>query len=204
MAARVLLVDNFDSFVYNLAQYLGAWGAEPVVRRNDVAVDELDALEPDALVVSPGPGRPEDAGCSVEAIRHFAGRVPVLGVCLGHQAIGVAFGGSVVRAGRVMHGKTSEVFHQGGGVFAGLPSPLEATRYHSLVIAPENLPRELEVTARTGDGVIMGVRHRELAVEGVQFHPESVLTSTGMSMIGTFLARTQRAEDGAGEGAGPS
>jgi anthranilate synthase component II len=197
VAARVLLIDNFDSFVYNLAQYLGASGAEPVVRRNDVAVDELDALEPDALVVSPGPGRPEDAGCSVEAIRHFAGRVPVLGVCLGHQAIGVAFGGSVVRAGRVMHGKTSEVFHEGGGVFAGLPSPLEATRYHSLVIAPENLPRELEVTARTGDGVIMGVRHRELAVEGVQFHPESVLTSTGMSMIGTFLARTQWAGNGA-------
>jgi anthranilate synthase/aminodeoxychorismate synthase-like glutamine amidotransferase len=191
MAPRVLLIDNFDSFVYNLAQYLGASGAEPVVRRNDVAVAELEALEPDALLVSPGPGRPEDAGCSVEAIRHFAGRVPVLGVCLGHQAIGVAFGGSVVRAGRVMHGKTSEIFHEGGGVFAGLPSPLEATRYHSLVIAPESLPGELEVTARTGDGVIMGVRHREVAVEGVQFHPESVLTSTGMAMIGTFLARTQ-------------
>jgi len=190
--ARVLLIDNFDSFVYNLAQYLGASGAEPVVRRNDVPIEELEALEPDGLVVSPGPGRPEDAGCSVEAIRHFAGRVPVFGVCLGHQAIGVAFGGSVVRAGRVMHGKTSEVFHEGGGIFAGLPSPLEATRYHSLVIAPENLPGELEVTARTGDGVIMGVRHRELAVEGVQFHPESVLTGTGMAMIGTFLARTQQ------------
>jgi anthranilate synthase/aminodeoxychorismate synthase-like glutamine amidotransferase len=190
VAARVLLIDNFDSFVYNLAQYIGASGAEPVVLRNDVSLEELESVAPDAVVVSPGPGRPEDAGGSVVAIRRFAGRVPVLGVCLGHQAIGIAFGGSVVRAGRLMHGKTSEIFHAGTGVFAGLPSPLEATRYHSLVISPENLPAELEVTARTSDGVIMGVRHRETAVEGVQFHPESCLTATGMAMIVNFLAET--------------
>jgi anthranilate synthase/aminodeoxychorismate synthase-like glutamine amidotransferase len=196
VGARVLLIDNFDSFVYNLAQYIGASGAEPVVLRNDVSLEDLESVAPDAVVVSPGPGRPEDAGCSVAAIRRFAGRVPVLGVCLGHQAIGIAFGGSVVRAGRVMHGKTSEIFHEGTGVFAGLPSPLEATRYHSLVISPENLPAELEVTARTSDGVIMGVRHREAAVEGVQFHPESCLTATGMAMIVNFLAAT-----GAGTGA---
>ena len=189
-AARVLLIDNFDSFVYNLAQYLGASGAEPVVLRNDVSLEELESVGPDAVVVSPGPGRPEDAGCSVAAIRRFAGRVPVLGVCLGHQAIGIAFGGSVVRAGRLMHGKTSEVFHEGTGVFAGLRSPLEATRYHSLVISPEDLPADLEVTARTSDGVIMGVRHRQAAVEGVQFHPESCLTSTGMGMILNFLVET--------------
>jgi len=188
--ARVLLIDNFDSFVYNLAQYIGASGSEPIVLRNDVSLEELESVAPDAVVVSPGPGRPEDAGCSVAAIRRFAGRVPVLGVCLGHQAIGIAFGGSVVRAGRLMHGKTSAIYHEGTGVFAGLPSPLEATRYHSLVISPENLPAELEVTARTSDGVIMGVRHRETAVEGVQFHPESCLTATGMGMIVNFLAAT--------------
>ncbi len=185
---RVLLIDNYDSFVYNLAQYLGACGADPVVMRNDAGLDDLEEAVPQALVVSPGPGRPEAAGCSVEAIRHFAGRIPILGVCLGHQAIGVAFGGAVVRAGRVMHGKTSEVFHQGAGIFAGLPSPLEATRYHSLVIAPDALPAELEVTAQTSDGVIMGVRHRRHAVEGVQFHPESALTASGMGMIRNFLA----------------
>ncbi|HYR62068.1 MAG TPA: aminodeoxychorismate/anthranilate synthase component II [Actinomycetota bacterium] len=185
---RVLLIDNFDSFVYNIAQYLGASGGDPVVLRNDAGLEELEAQAPDALVVSPGPGRPEDAGCSVAAIRHFAGRIPVLGVCLGHQAIGIAFGGTVVRAGRVMHGKTSEVFHEGTGVFAGLPSPVETTRYHSLVIDPAGLPAELEVTAQTADGVIMGVRHREVAVEGVQFHPESVLTASGMDMIVNFLA----------------
>ena len=186
MAARVLLIDNFDSFVYNLAQYLGDCGADPVVVRNDALVSDLEGCDPDALVVSPGPGRPEDAGCSVAAIRHFAGKIPVLGVCLGHQAIGIAFGGSVVRAGRVMHGKTSEIFHEGAGLFAGLPNPMEATRYHSLVISPDGLPEDLEVTARTSDGVIMGVRHRSLAVEGVQFHPESVLTTAGMGMIENF------------------
>ena len=188
MAPTVLLIDNYDSFVYNLAQYLGASGARPVVLRSDATLEDLESVHPDALVVSPGPGRPESAGCSVEAIRHFAGRIPVLGVCLGHQAIGIAFGGSVVRAGRVMHGKTSLVVHAGAGIFAGLGSPLEATRYHSLVISDDGLPHELEVTARTPDGVIMGVRHRRHAVEGVQFHPESVLTASGMDMIQNFLA----------------
>jgi anthranilate synthase/aminodeoxychorismate synthase-like glutamine amidotransferase len=188
MAPVVVLIDNYDSFVYNLAQYLGAAGATPVVRRADVSLDELEGSQPDALVVSPGPGRPEAAGCSVEAILRFAGRIPILGVCLGHQAIGIAFGGTVVRAGRVMHGKTSEVFHDGAGVFAGLPTPLEATRYHSLVISPDALPVDLEVTARTADGVIMGVRHRRHAIEGVQFHPESALTASGVAMIENFLA----------------
>lgn len=188
MGPRVLLIDNYDSFVYNLAQYLGSCGADPVVLRNSAALADLEAVGPDALVVSPGPGRPEDAGCSVAAIQHFAGRIPVLGVCLGHQAIGIAYGGRVVRAGRVMHGKLSDVHHACQGVFAGLPSPLAATRYHSLVIAREDLPACLEVTAETADGVIMGVRHRSVAVEGVQFHPESALTSSGMDMIRNFLA----------------
>lgn len=188
MGARVLLLDNFDSFTYNLAQYLGDAGAEPLVIRANASLDDLDASQPDALVISPGPGRPEDAGCSVAAVRHFAGRIPVLGVCLGHQAIGTAYGGHVVRAGRVMHGKTSEVFHDGTGLFAGLPSPVVATRYHSLVIERDSLPAALRVTAETADGVIMGVRHRELAVEGVQFHPESALTPEGIGMIERFLA----------------
>ena len=187
MGPRVLLLDNFDSFTYNLAQYLGDAGAEPVVVRANATLESLDATEPDALVISPGPGRPEDAGCSVAAVRHFAGRIPVLGVCLGHQAIGAAYGARVVRAGRVMHGKTSEVFHDGTGLFAGLPSPVVATRYHSLVIERESLPAELAVTAETSDGVIMGVRHRDLAVEGVQFHPESALTPEGSGMIERFL-----------------
>ena len=185
---RVLIIDNFDSFTYNLAQHLGASGATPVVVRSDATLADLDALRADALVISPGPGRPEDAGCSVEAIHHLAGRLPILGVCLGHQAIGVAYGASVVRAERLMHGKTSEILHDGRGIFAGLDSPLSATRYHSLVIAPETVPAELEVTARTAEGVIMGVRHRRLAVEGVQFHPESALTPSGLAMIANFLA----------------
>jgi anthranilate synthase/aminodeoxychorismate synthase-like glutamine amidotransferase len=194
VAPTVLLIDNYDSFVYNLAQYLGACGARPVVVRSDASLDDLESTYPDAVVVSPGPGRPESAGCSVEAIRRFAGRIPVLGVCLGHQAIGIAFGGSVVRAGRVMHGKVSRIVHGGGGIFAGLESPLEATRYHSLVISPDGFPEELEVTARTPDGVIMGVRHRRHAVEGVQFHPESVLTASGMDMIENFLRKLGGAE----------
>ncbi|HEU5004292.1 MAG TPA: aminodeoxychorismate/anthranilate synthase component II [Actinomycetota bacterium] len=187
MGARVLLLDNFDSFTYNIAQYLGDAGAEPVVVRANATLEDLDATGPDALVISPGPGRPEDAGCSVAAVRHFAGRIPVLGVCLGHQAIGTAYGGVVVRAGRVMHGKTSEVFHDGAGLFVGLPNPLVATRYHSLVIERSSLPAELAITAETTDGVIMGVRHRELGVEGVQFHPESALTPDGIGMIEQFL-----------------
>jgi anthranilate synthase/aminodeoxychorismate synthase-like glutamine amidotransferase len=186
-AVRVLLVDNYDSFVYNLAQYLGSLGQSPVVLRNDASIAELEAVRPDALVISPGPGRPEDAGCSVEAIRHFAGRIPILGVCLGHQAIGVAFGGKVGRAERVMHGKTSPIEHDGRGVFAGLPNPFEATRYHSLVVDGASIPGQLEVSAATPDGVMMGVRHREHPVEGVQFHPESVLTAPGMQLIENFL-----------------
>ena len=190
---RVLVVDNFDSFTYNLAQYLGDAGAEPIVVRANATMVDLEACRPDALVVSPGPGRPEDAGCSVEAVRHFAGRVPVLGVCLGHQAIGIAYGGSVVRAGKVMHGKTSEIRHDSKGVFAGVPNPLVATRYHSLVVDRASLPGELEVSAETADGVVMGIRHRGLAVEGVQFHPESALTADGRQMIETFLGRLRAA-----------
>jgi anthranilate synthase component II len=190
VGARVLVLDNYDSFVYNLVQYLGELGAEPMVHRSD-ALDlaGVAALDPDAVLISPGPGRPEDAGISNEVIRELGGRVPILGVCLGHQCIGEGYGGRVVRAERVMHGKTSPISHGGAGVFAGLPDPLEATRYHSLVVAREGLPDELEVTAETADGVIMGLRHRELDVEGVQFHPESVLTVAGHDLLRTFLAR---------------
>ena len=189
---RVLVIDSYDSFVYNLVQYLGELGAEPVVVRNDqVTVDEAVALAPDAVLLSPGPGRPEDAGIICDAIPAFAERgTPVFGVCLGHQAIGHVFGGNVVRAPELMHGKTSMIEHEGLGVFAGLPSPLQATRYHSLVIDPAGLPDCLEVTARTADGMIMGVRHRELPVEGVQFHPESILTSAGHDLLRNLLART--------------
>jgi anthranilate synthase/aminodeoxychorismate synthase-like glutamine amidotransferase len=187
----VLVVDNYDSFVYNLVQYLGELGAEPVVHRSDAfTLDEVEALSPDAVLISPGPGRPEDAGLSNEVITTFAGRVPILGVCLGHQCLGQIYGGDVVRAPEIMHGKTSEIHHDGGGVFAGLPSPLEATRYHSLVVAADSVPDVLEVTARTEDGVVMGLRHRELDVEGVQFHPESILTEHGHDLLRTFLART--------------
>jgi anthranilate synthase component II len=190
VGARVLVLDNYDSFFYNLVQYLGELGAEPLVHRSD-ALDlaGVAALDPDAVLISPGPGRPEDAGISNEVIRELGGRVPILGVCLGHQCIGEVYGGRVVRAERVMHGKTSPISHRGAGVFAGLPDPLEATRYHSLVVAREGLPDELEVTAETADGVIMGLRHRELDVEGVQFHPESVLTVAGHDLLRTFLAR---------------
>ncbi|HEX2148888.1 MAG TPA: aminodeoxychorismate/anthranilate synthase component II [Actinomycetota bacterium] len=185
---RVLLIDNFDSFTFNLAQYLGSLGAEPVVVRNDASVEDLVSLATDAVVISPGPGHPRDAGCCVDAIHAFAGRrVPLLGVCLGHQAIGLAYGGDVVRAEALMHGKTSEIHHGSQGVFAGLDDPFTATRYHSLVIKPESLPECLEVTANTADGVIMGVRHRELPIEGVQFHPESIMTPAGMTLLGNFL-----------------
>lgn len=185
------MIDSYDSFVYNLVQYLGELGAEPVVHRND-AVDVAAALavEPDAVLLSPGPGRPEDAGVICDAIGAFAERgTPVLGVCLGHQAIGHVYGGRVVRAPDLMHGKTSPIEHDGAGVFAGLPSPLTATRYHSLVIDPDSVPDCLEVTARSVDGVVMGLRHRELEVEGVQFHPESILTVAGHDLLRNFLAR---------------
>jgi anthranilate synthase/aminodeoxychorismate synthase-like glutamine amidotransferase len=192
----VLVVDNYDSFVYNLVQYLGELGAEPVVHRHDaLALAELAALEPSAVLVSPGPGRPEHAGVSNDAIRHFGERgIPVLGVCLGHQCIGQLYGAEVVRAPELMHGKTSEVHHRGQGLFAGLPSPLVATRYHSLVVAAESVPDCLEVTAETADGIVMGLRHRELPIEGVQFHPESILTEHGHALLRTFLARARGAE----------
>ncbi|HEY3485654.1 MAG TPA: aminodeoxychorismate/anthranilate synthase component II [Ilumatobacteraceae bacterium] len=188
---RVLVIDNYDSFVYNLVQYLGELGAEPIVYRNDaLGVDDALSLAPDAVLVSPGPGRPEDAGIICEAIPAFAAAgVPVLGVCLGHQAVGHVYGGRIERADELMHGKTSEIVHEGAGVFAGLPSPLTATRYHSLVIATDSVPDFLEVTARTVDGTVMGVRHREVDVEGVQFHPESILTGAGHDLLRNFLAR---------------
>jgi anthranilate synthase/aminodeoxychorismate synthase-like glutamine amidotransferase len=189
VGARVLVIDNYDSFVYNLVQYLGELGAEPIVHRNDaIGVADAVALEPDAVLLSPGPGRPEDAGHLLEFVSAFAGRCPLLGVCLGHQAIGHAFGGRVVPAPVLMHGKTSLVHHRGDGVLAGLPDPFEATRYHSLVVAGDDLPGCLEVTADTSDGVIMAVRHRELRVEGVQFHPESILTVGGHQLLANFLA----------------
>jgi anthranilate synthase component II len=190
VAARVLVVDNYDSFVYNLVQYLGELGAVPMVHRHDaLGLEQIEALEPDAVLISPGPGRPESAGVSNAVIERFAGRVPVLGVCLGHQCIGQVYGGSVVRAPAVMHGKTSVVHHTGAGVFAGLPNPLEATRYHSLVVDRTTVPDVLEVTAETDDGVVMGLRHREHDVEGVQFHPESILTAAGHDLLRNFLAR---------------
>lgn len=187
-APRLLLIDNYDSFTYNLVQAFLVLGAEVLVYRNDaISVDEARALAPTHLCISPGPGTPYDAGVSMEMIRAFAGRVPVLGVCLGHQSIVEVFGGKVVRAGRLMHGKTSLVHHDGAGLFADLPQACEVGRYHSLIAAPETLPPELTVTARTPEGEIMGVRHRELPVEGVQFHPESILTPHGPRLLGNFL-----------------
>jgi anthranilate synthase/aminodeoxychorismate synthase-like glutamine amidotransferase len=191
----VFVLDNYDSFTYNLVQYLGELGAEVVVRRNDeLAVEEVEALHPDRILLSPGPCTPGEAGILVPLIRHMAGKAPILGVCLGHQAIGEAFGGQVVRAHHLMHGKTSAVTHDGKGVFSGLPTPLTCTRYHSLIVAEDSLPSDLTVTARTpeanGEGkatVIMGLRHRRLPIEGVQFHPESVLTEGGHQMIRNFL-----------------
>jgi anthranilate synthase/aminodeoxychorismate synthase-like glutamine amidotransferase len=191
----VFVLDNYDSFTYNLVQYLGELGAEMIVRRNDeLSVDEVEALRPDRILLSPGPCTPQDAGILVPLIQRMAGKAPILGVCLGHQAIGAAFGGQVVRAAELMHGKTSPVEHDGKGVFAGLPTPLICTRYHSLIVAEEGLPKELEVTARSAGkhgeasgSIIMGLRHRSLPVEGVQFHPESVLTEGGRQMIRNFL-----------------
>jgi anthranilate synthase component II len=185
----VLVIDSYDSFVYNLVQYLGELGAVPIVHRNDALdVAEALALEPDGVLLSPGPGRPEDAGIACDAARAFAERgTPVLGVCLGHQAIGQAYGATIVGAPELMHGKTSTIDHDGRGVFAGLPSPLTGTRYHSLTIEPETLPDSLEVTATTADGTIMGIRHRQHCIEGVQFHPESVLTASGHDLVANFL-----------------
>jgi anthranilate synthase/aminodeoxychorismate synthase-like glutamine amidotransferase len=194
MTPRVALIDNYDSFTYNLVQYLGELGAEVVVRRHDALdLDGLDALAPTHLVVSPGPKTPAEAGISVDAIRHMAGRVPVLGVCLGHQAIGAAFGARVVRGREPVHGKTSEIFHDGRTVFEGLENPMTATRYHSLVIDPDLAP-DLECSAWCDGDVVMGVRHRSLPVEGVQFHPESILTASGKALLANFLAIETGAE----------
>jgi anthranilate synthase/aminodeoxychorismate synthase-like glutamine amidotransferase len=189
----VFVLDNYDSFTYNLVQYLGELGAEVEVRRNDqLTVQDVEALRPERILISPGPCTPSDAGISVELIRWFAGKVPVLGVCLGHQALGEAFGGKVVRAQKLMHGKTSKVEHDGKTVFRGLSSPMTATRYHSLIVSENSLPDELEVSAHTvesdGTRVIMGLRHRKFPVEGVQFHPESVLTTDGKKLVQNFLA----------------
>jgi len=190
---KVVVIDNYDSFTYNLVQYLGELGADVQVHRNDrISVDEIDQLRPEKIVISPGPCTPNEAGVSVEVIKRFAGKVPILGVCLGHQSIGQAFGGRIVHANAIMHGKTSMMFHNDKGVFRNLPNPFEATRYHSLVIEPATLPDCLEITAWTGNGrgdidEIMGVRHKELAVEGVQFHPESILTGCGHDLLRNFL-----------------
>lgn len=186
----MLVIDNYDSFVYNIVQYLGELGVEPVVHRNDeLTLDEALALDIDGVLLSPGPGRPEDAGILCASIPAFAERgTPVFGVCLGHQAIGHVYGGEVVRAGELMHGKTSMVDHRGVGVFSGLPTPLEATRYHSLVIDRSSMPDVLEITAETADGTVMGVRHRTLPIEGVQFHPESILTSHGHELLANYLS----------------
>ncbi|MBI2709783.1 MAG: aminodeoxychorismate/anthranilate synthase component II [Actinobacteria bacterium] len=188
VSPRVLVIDNYDSFTFNLVQYLGELGAEPLVRRCDAfTLDDVEALGPDAVLVSPGPGRPESAGLSNEVIRTSAGRRPVLGVCLGHQCLGQVFGGRIVRAPLVMHGKTSTIDHDGRGLFAGLPNPLVATRYHSLVVEPGSVPDALVVTATAEDGQIMGLRHRDLPLEGVQFHPESILSVAGHDLLRNFL-----------------
>jgi anthranilate synthase component II len=186
---RVLVIDNYDSFVYNLVQYLGELGAEPIVYRHDaLTVDDIDELAPDGILISPGPGRPEHAGVSNDVLTHHAGRVPIFGVCLGLQCMGQVFGGDVVRAPQVMHGKTSLIRHDEIGVFAGLPNPLEATRYHSLIVDRDSVPDCLLITATTDDGLVMGLRHRDYAIEGVQFHPESILTTGGHDMLRNFLA----------------
>ncbi|MEA1080605.1 aminodeoxychorismate/anthranilate synthase component II [Marinobacter qingdaonensis] len=191
----LLMIDNYDSFTYNVVQYLAELGADVQVYRNDeITVEQIEALKPERLVVSPGPCTPNEAGISMDAIRHFAGKLPILGICLGHQAIGQVYGGDIVRAGRVMHGKVSPVYHQDTGVFRGLNNPLQATRYHSLVIAQDSLPECLEVTAwtRNEDGSveeIMGVRHKTLPIEGVQFHPESIMTEQGHELLRNFLRR---------------
>ena len=183
----ILLIDNYDSFTWNLAQYFGELGAPPLVKRNDeITLDDIASMRPDRIVISPGPGRPEDAGISVAVVRRFGPETPLLGVCLGHQSIGIAFGGAVIRAPQLMHGKTSSVVHDGKGVFRGVSQPFTAGRYHSLVVA-DPLPSELEAAAHTDDGILMGVRHRTLPIHGVQFHPESVLTGEGRQLLKNFL-----------------
>jgi anthranilate synthase/aminodeoxychorismate synthase-like glutamine amidotransferase len=192
-APKLLMIDNYDSFTYNLVQYLGELGADVTVKRND-AIDlaGIRAMRPAAVVISPGPGTPAEAGISLKLLREMAGEVPILGVCLGHQCIGEAFGGKVVRASRLMHGKTSPVIHDGNTIFAGLPSPFDAMRYHSLLVDPASLPPTLEVSARTAENEIMGLRHKELPIEGVQFHPESILTVEGKHLLKNFLDRVSQ------------
>lgn len=188
---RILVIDNYDSFVYNLVQYLGELDAEPVVHRHDaITLEQALDIDPDGILISPGPGQPSDAGLSNALIQQFSGKRPVLGVCLGLQCLGEVFGGRVVRAPQVMHGKTSNIHHTGEGVFAGLPNPIEATRYHSLIVERSSVPDVLTITAETDDGLVMGLRHRDHPVEGVQFHPESILTSCGHDMLRNFLAQT--------------
>ena len=185
----LLVIDNYDSFTYNLVQYFGELGADPQVRRNDaITPEEVEKLKPKKIVISPGPGRPQDAGISMELIRRLGSRIPLLGVCLGHQCIGEVYGGKVVRAGRLMHGKTSPIQHDGKGVFAKLPNPFEATRYHSLIVEKESVPSCLEVSAETAEGEIMGLRHKEYPVHGVQFHPESILSKEGKDLLANFLS----------------
>ncbi len=189
----LLVIDNYDSFTYNLVQYLGELGAEIQVYRNDkISIEEIERLAPERLVVSPGPCTPKEAGISVEALRHFAGRIPVLGVCLGHQSLAYAFGGEIIRADRLMHGKTSMVHHDGKTIFQKLPNPFEATRYHSLIVNRQTIPRDFEISAETGEGEIMGLRHRPTGAEGVQFHPESILTKAGMDLLRNFLTFPQQ------------
>ena len=184
----ILLLDNYDSFTYNLAQYLGQMGQELLIRRNDqITLDEIEERKPERIVISPGPCTPKEAGISVPLIERFAGKIPILGVCLGHQSIGAAFGGRVIRAPKVMHGKTSQIHHDGETIFYGLPQDFQATRYHSLIVERKSLPPELEISAETAHGIIMGLRHRKLKVEGVQFHPESVLTEAGFRLLENFL-----------------
>jgi anthranilate synthase/aminodeoxychorismate synthase-like glutamine amidotransferase len=188
----LLIIDNYDSFTYNLVQYFGELGAEPLVKRNDeITVAEIEKLQPEAIVISPGPCTPKEAGISNDVIRELGPRLPLLGVCLGHQCIGHVFGADVVRAGRLMHGKTSPILHDDDGVFAGLPNPFEATRYHSLIIDPPTVPATLLVNARTAEGEIMGVRHREFPIHGVQFHPESILTRHGKELLKNFLTLSE-------------
>lgn len=197
MTPRILVVDNYDSFVYNLVQYLGELGATPLVHRDDaITLTDVETIDPDGILISPGPGRPVDAGISNDVIRSWGARVPVFGVCLGMQCIGEVFGGDIVRAPQVVHGKTSSIHHHDVGVFEGLPNPLEATRYHSLVVDRSTVPDVLEITAETDDGLIMGLRHREFMVEGVQFHPESVLTHAGHDLMRNFLRRCAPATQG--------
>ncbi|MFF2158956.1 aminodeoxychorismate/anthranilate synthase component II [Paenibacillus chitinolyticus] len=194
----ILVIDNYDSFTYNLVQYLGELGQDIVVKRNDaIDLSDIEELSPDHILISPGPCTPNEAGISLDVIRQFKGRIPILGVCLGHQAIGQAFGGDVVRAGKLMHGKTSPIYHDGKTIFEGIPSPYTATRYHSLIVRKETLPDCLEISATSDEGEIMGLRHKEYPIEGVQFHPESIITDHGLTLLRNFLGRTVTTGTGA-------